>query len=217
MIKKGAGHSEILLKEISIETKKELKALDELPEFTNLLFSKGNNDYKNKKKGILLYSRYIYIMAKEILEAGKPKYFVFDFCGFNIEIDEKSLVHILTQHFSPMTRPHKFPVKSFFQMDISPRTIHLQLAEMFTKIEKSGLFNAVAANNPQFKLEFRYKDTPYRIWVNERKKSVQGQQEPVKYLAIGTFHPIEESDELKELENMSLNPIDGDFSLYQSK
>lgn len=218
-IVKGNRHTNNLLKKLSIETIQEIKkGLDTRPEFAPNTFARGNRNYRFEKMKIILYSKYIYIMAKEILESSPKKDLVLNFCGLPIEIDEESLIHILTQHFSPISRPHKMSTKSFFYEEIFPRRMNIQIGEFFSQIENSGLFDPeIIRGKTEFKINFSFKGTPYRIWINQRTKSVKSLGN-IDYLAIGTFHPIELPEEVKALINENdLHFINKDLSLYKIK
>lgn len=203
------NHSNELLKQISKETREELKEVEKNKGM--LIFRRDKEQYKLNKRRILLQSKYIYCTALLIFEMFDNKDFIFSINGQDIEINEYSIVHILNRHFSEITKQK--PDKSYHGKDIRPKYLNKQLKDIITIIDSSGLLKDKDIKN----INFRYKGINYAIWINKRIKQVKNKGN-VEYNRLETFYPIENQDELKKLEVESeYYQINEDIGIYIKK
>jgi len=200
------NHSDELLKQISKETRDELKNLNDQTD--TLLFKKQKQKYKLDKRAILLQSKYIYCMALQIFEMFDSDDFVLSLNGESIEITEYSIIHILNRHYSKITKP--FSDKSFHIEDFEPKLLNKQLKEIFNIIDESEVYN----DEPINKIAFRYKKVDYLIYVNQRTKQISGRGNVI-YNRLETFFPVEKQEEKNDLsQNYILERINEDLSVY---
>lgn len=209
------NHTEQLLQRCSKEARDTINELNNQPEFNlqNDPFARGKFLYKYKRWSNLLYSKFIYLMAKETFQGSVPGDFIFTLSGQTIEMNEYSIIHILSRHYAEVSK--KFNTgKSYLQKDFKPRELHHQFREILSKIDASGLLQP----NDIFKIPFAYKNVPHLIWIKEDDKQVPGQKGNVKYLRLETFYPVEEKASLDDLSNnYELVAIDENLSLYKPK
>lgn len=203
------NHSDELLKQISKETREELKNLEKTK--GRLLFKRDKLNYVKNKRSIILQSKYIYCTALEIFEMFDKKEFLLNLNGKEIEINEYSIIHILSRHFAQTTKP--LNKKSFHIEDIEPRYLNKQLKNIFQDIDVAKLLNGKSIN----KIAFQYKNIDYLIWINEQTKQIKGKGN-VQFNRLETFYPVEEQADIKDLkENYSLETIKEDLKVYVSK
>jgi len=203
------NHDNELLQQISKETRNDLKIIEKSK--GRLLFRRDKERYTLSKRATLLQSKYIYCMALQIFEMFDRKEFVIKLNGFDIEINEYSIIHILNRHYSEITKPNSS--KSFHIEDFEPKYLNKQIGAIFQEIENSGLYK----DNPITKISFRYKNIDYTIWVNVRTKQVKGQGN-VSYQRLETFYPVVDQKELSELiDNYDLKKVNNDLSIYIKK
>ncbi len=164
-----------------------------------------NSDYTM----FVLYSKYIYLLCsriKEIFESEKL-YHPMIIANNEIRFTEKSLVHILIRHYSPLSKISKENIfKSNHKDDFPPEQIHLQLENIFKNIEDSEIIR----NNIYFKdwdinkkplnedITFQFKGQIFRVWISlNLNKSGSGQ---IAFNEIETFHPLDDPEDLKKLK-----------------
>ena len=203
------NHSDELLKQISTETRGELKKIDSNKGL--LIFKKDKERYQLNKRRILLQSKYIYCTALLIFEIFDNKDFIFYLNGQDIEINEYSIIHILNRHFSEVTKQN-FD-KSYHGEDIKPKYLNKILKEIITNIDESKHLENKSINN----VNFRYKEKDYAIWINKRTKQIKGKGN-VKYNRLETFYPIENMGELKKLKDeFDYRQVNEDIGVYVKK
>lgn len=203
------NHTDELLKQISKETRKELKELEKNK--VMLIFRKDKERYRLNKKRILLQSKYIYCTALLIFEMFDNKDFILKLNGEDIEINEYSIVHILNRHFSEITKQN-FD-KSYHGEDIKPKFFNKQLKEIFDIIENSGLFENESIRH----INFNYKGVNYAVWINERIKQIKGKGN-IQYNRLETFYPIEQKEEINKLAtNYDCHQISDEVGVYTKK
>lgn len=203
------NHENELLQQISKETRNDLKIIEKSK--GRLLFRRDKVKYILSKRATLLQSKYIYCMALQIFEMFDRKEFFIKLNGFDIEINEYSIIHILNRHYSEITKPNSS--KSFHIEDFEPKYLNKQIGAIFQEIENSGFYKDSAIN----RISFRYKNIDYNIWVNERTKQVKGQGN-VSFLRLETFYPIVDQKELSDLiDKFDLKQINNDLSVYIMK
>ena len=209
------NHSEKLLQAMSKEARESIKLLNKEPEFNpqNNPFFKGSFLYKYKKWNLILYAKYIYLMAKEVFEYSTKEEFHFNLCGQSIEMDELSIIHILQRHFGEGVKKFQSG-KSHFYGEFKPKELNNQFRDILARIEQSQTLTA----GDIFKLPFLYKQHPYMIWISKKTKQEKGQKGNIKFLHLSSFHPIKDKDLLIDLENnYELILIDNELSIYRLK
>jgi hypothetical protein len=198
-----------LLSQVSTETRNEIKCLENVPEFKSDPFIKGRFTYRFKKIAILLQSKYIYCKSLEWYELYDPSDFILTLNNLEIEITSYSIIHILTRHFSKITK--QYPTKkSFHNDDFMPEFLPQNLKRIFEAFEESNLLNAFRQGN----IQFRYKKRDYSIWISEKRKTIKGMG-TIKYLRVDTFYPIEDNHLQQKLKtDLKLIQINPDLGLY---
>jgi hypothetical protein len=203
------NHSNELLKQISKETREELKEVEKNKGM--LIFRRDKERYQLNKRRILLQSKYIYCTALLIFEMFENKDFVFNVNGQDIEINEYSIIHILNRHFSEVTKQNFN--KSYHGEDIKPKYLNKQLKEIMTIIDESKHLDNQNINN----INFRYKGVDYAIWINKRMKQEKGKGN-VEYNRLETFYPIKNKEELEKLnDEYDYRQINNDIGVYVKK
>lgn len=206
------NHSEKLLQAMSKEARESLKLLNSLPEFNleNNPFSRGSRLYRYKRLNIILFSKFTYIMAKEVFECTPKSDFQFSLRDKVIEMDELSLIHILQRHYGEGVKNFRGG-KSHFYGEFKPRELNIRFQDIVNRINKSDIIFPIDI----FKIPFLFNKLPYMIWISEKHKQVKGVSGNVKFLHLSSFHPITDQILLKSLEsNYELNVIDNELSLY---
>lgn len=203
------NHSDELLKQISKETREELKIVEKNKRM--LIFRRDRERYQLNKRRILLQSKYIYCTALLIFEMFENKDFVFNLNGQNIEINEYSIIHILSRHFSEVTKQNFN--KSYHGGDIKPKYLNKQLKEIMTVIDESKHLENQNINN----VNFRYKGIDYAIWIDKKTKQEKGKGN-IEYNRLETFYPIKNKEELEKLnEKYNYHQINNDIGVYVKK
>jgi hypothetical protein len=206
---KKTNHTEKLLQEVSKETRDELKKLKKRTGRT--YFKKQVEDYKLNKLTTILQSKYIYCRALLIFEKFQRHDFMLTLNNHTIEIDEFSIVHILSQHYGAMTKFDKS--KLFHNEDFEPDYLNMQLAEIFKKIDNSNIFGKEDFS----KLRFQYQNVIYQIFINKRIKQV-GNVGNIEYNRLETFYPVKKKKDLDWiLKNHNLIKVDDEISVFIKK
>lgn len=203
------NHSEELIRQISIESRKNLTLIEKSK--GKLLFRRDKEKFILDKRAALLQSKFIYCVALLIFEMFDREEFILSLNGKEIEINEFSITHILSRHFAQITKPNS--KKSFHVGDFTPRYLNKQLKEVFQDIDDSGLLRGKTID----KIAFKYKNIDYVIYINERTKQVKGEGN-VSFNRLETCFPVTHQDEKAELNNnFNLEPINDDLSIYVKK
>ncbi|GAF05967.1 hypothetical protein [Saccharicrinis fermentans] len=201
-----ANHTSELLNQISKETRSQLKEIEKSR--GKLLFRADKQRHLINRRKILLQAKYIYLMALQIFEMFDKTEFVLSLNGQDIELNEYSIIHILSRHFSEITKVTTD--KSFHIEDFEPKYLNKQIGQIFNDIDNSGLFDG----QPIDKIAFRYKGIDYLIWTKKKVKHVKGKGE-VEYNRLETFYPVERQIDLQELnDNYSLQEVSAELSVY---
>jgi hypothetical protein len=139
------------------------------------------------------------------------KEFLISLNGKVIEINEFSIIHILSRHFAQTTKP--LNQKSFHIEDIVPRYLNKQLKNIFDDIDSSNSLNDKAIN----KIAFQYKNIDYMIWINERTKQIPGKGN-IQFNRLETFYPVVDKADIEDLkENYTLEIINEELKVYVNK
>jgi hypothetical protein len=202
-------HKDELLKQITTETRNELKQIENSK--GALLFNIDKINYSLSKSATLLQSKFLYCTALEIFEMFEKKEFLLYLNGNEIVINEYSIVHILNRHFAHITKPNS--IKSFHNSDFTPRLLNKHLKSIFEDIDKSKLLLDISIN----KIAFQFNNIDYHIWIHECVKYLKGRGK-VKFNRLETFYPVKDSKEINDLkQNFKLEVINENLKVYIDK
>lgn len=202
-------HTNELLRQISQETREELKKISKHKR--PLLFRKEKEEYTIRRREILLHSKFIYCTALMILEMFEKDDFILRLNDHEIEINEYSIIHILNRHFAQIVK--KDFTKSYHIKDVVPKYFNKTLKDIFIRIEQSGLYKGQSIEN----INFQYKGKNYAVWTHKRYKQRQGVGN-VEYYRLETFYPIENTKVLDLLNNeYEIKNVDAELSVYIKK
>ena len=207
-----SNHPNQALNYLAKETRSDIKDLEKQPEFNNYGFLRRCNHFDFRKKGIVLHSKFIYCKYQEVLSELSDADRIFILNGTEIEFNEYSYIHILSRHYAEIIKqtPNN---KTYHIPDFSPDEIVPQLNEIFKEIESSGKFQRQSIHE----VNFRFKGNLYRIWINERIKSVKGKGN-VKYNRLETFFPLADREMLEDINtNFVEEKITEEISVFIKK
>lgn len=199
---KKENHKDQLLLNYCIETRKEIKNLKREYKINEKL--QDSTDFLNRKKKILEFSKYRYIITRGVFEIIiKNNNYRLRLNGVPIFYNYHSLSHILTWHYGlPMKK--YITDKSHFAL-IFYENIHIELEKIFKKIDKSGFYS----NDSIFLINFKINDILYRVCCKEVEERGK------KIFRIETFFPIENIGEIQNLNvDYYENIVDREFSIY---
>ncbi len=206
---KKTNHKEALLQEISKEARLNLKDFNNTQDVKNDIIRKGSRLYFYKKLGILLHSKYIYLVCLGIRETLDSNNNLIYLNGEVIEFTEYSLIHIIQRHFAQLAKQYNTG-KTFHNKDFKPKILGKQLKEIIEKIDKSTLL----LNKPIKKIGFNFLGKDYLVWTESKTKSIIGKGN-VPYKRLQTFYPVEDISQLTVLKNNSdLVTITPELSVY---
>jgi len=182
------NHSDQLLQVVSAETREELRNLRKRYSIFSRTFS--SRDYQARKFKLLEWSKYRYIIIKEIFELSiKADHYKLYLNGQEIIFDYYSFAHILTRHFAHVMKTYETE-KSHFTQDVYHKEVHLKLEEIFKEIDISGVYSKSSIEE----INIRYNNNLYKIFNDYE---MQGSK---KILRLNSFFPIEEKRMLIRLE-----------------
>ncbi len=169
----------------------------------------GNSpEYEIIRKQFYLWSKYVYLMAKEVFEGyteSERKVFL---NGLEIEFDKESFYHIIYNHYAPNTKTGNSNKSFFTNQKIEPRKILEWVVEVIQKIEASGKYKQEKVR----KISINYQGDIYRIWINTGTRKDDGM---TRFNQVGSVYPINDSGDLKDLKcNYKLVKIDEELSVY---
>ena len=127
------NHSNELLKQISKETRNDIKEFEKKKKW--LLFKKRKEKFQIDKISLLLQSKYIYCLSLIIFEKIDEKEFILKLNRKEIEINEYSITHILNSHFEQIVKSQS--KKSFHSKDFEPECLSKKLKLIFDEIDNS--------------------------------------------------------------------------------
>lgn len=189
------NHKEPIIQELAIETRRDLKKLNQRYSGLNKIFKKQKDDYRLKKDKILLQSKFIYLLVKSVIQNTNSKDFEIPFSNEIIEFNIYSLVHIVSRHYA---EPIKGDGEKTYHYDhFFPTELHLDLKKILHEIDK---LNQININNTD-SIVFKFKNVVYKLWIQERFKQVKGKGN-VKIFRIQTFYPIYSENDLKEISEI---------------
>lgn len=201
-----SNHTSKLLNIVTKETRDEKKILTKTTGLTE------GEEYENKVKEILYYSKYVYILTQRIFGLKNIECQIVELNGNAIHIDYYSIVHILNRHFSPLQKQYEND-KDFFTEDV----IYDELIDFLESIIRTVDEHGGYIDSPPQKIMINYKGNPYTIYINKVTKQKKGIGN-YECLRLKTFFPVGAEDELKHLETeMTLVDISENLGVYLEK
>ena len=204
------NHVEDALRIISKEARFELKELDLEPEFHSLGFFRRCNAYDTKRRRIILHSKFVYCKYLEVFEELPTDSNIFQLNGHSLEFTEFSYLHIVFRHYAQIIKQTAKPDKSYHNEDFTPNNIIPKLGNLIADIEQSGVY----VGQDIKVLNFQYNGVDYRIYINQRNRSIRGVGS-VPYWRIETFFPVEDPEFRADIiQNYVRMPINDILSVY---
>lgn len=205
------NHKELVLQELSIETRRDLKNLDLRYSGLNKIFKKQKDDYRLKKDKIILQSKFIYLLVKSVIENNDSEDFEIPFSNKIIEFNIYSLIHIVSRHYAEPIKDN--PEKTYHYNHFYPTELHVDLKNILIKIDNLNLIDINNVDN----ICFEFKDIIYKLWIQKRFKQVKGMGN-VQIYRIQTFYPIYSEGEINNLkENYNEIAINEDLNVFINK
>lgn len=207
-----SNHPTQSLNYLAKETRADIKELEKQPEFNEYGFLRRCNHFDFRKKRILLHSKFIYTKNLQIMSELTEEEPIYELNGELIEFTEYSYIHILSRHYAEIIKqtPNN---KSYHIENFHPDEIVLRLKHIFKEIDDSGKY----VDDEIHEVNFRFKGDLYRIWVNERIKSIKGHGN-VKYYRLETFFPLKEKGMLGDLaETFEEKKLSEELSVFVKK
>lgn len=179
------NHFDRLIQIVAKETRDELKNLRKRYKIFHRTFS--SSEYQHRKFKLLEWSRYRYIMIKDVFELSiKSDHCKLFLNGQEIIFDYYSL----TRHYGHIMKPYETD-KSHFTQDVHHEQVHLELEKIFAKIDGSKVYTNQSIKD----INIRLNGTLYKIYIDEETKGA------AKILRLNTFFPIVNPNMLAKLEN----------------
>ncbi|WP_294733874.1 hypothetical protein [uncultured Flavobacterium sp.] len=208
---KKENHKDLILQELSIEARSNLKDFE--TRYSPLLkkFKKGQDDYRLQKCKIILHSKFVYLLVKSIIENNNNEDFKIPFSNEVVEFTLYSLVHIVNRHYAEQIKNN--PNKTYHYENFYPKELHVDLKNILIKIDEFELINLDKTDNVIFKSN----NVVYKLYIHKRYKQVKGQGN-VKIYRIQTFYPIYSNIEKQKIsEHYREVSVDGDLSFFVIK
>lgn len=206
------NHQDIILQEISSETRKDLKELEK--KYSKLLrnFKSKAKEYKYQKRKIILHSKFIYLLTKRIMEDYEKSNFEIPFDGNIIEFTPYSLIHIVNRHYAEKIKENN--EKTYHYGKFFPKQLHLDIKNILTEIDKLNIFRIESMDRNMI---FTFENTYYQLWFEKKTKQVKGKGN-VEYYRIQTFYPIYDIKEIANIEKMyNRHIINENLSVFSKK
>ncbi len=183
------NHTNQLIQIAAKETRDELKILRK--KYTALHRTFSSAEYQRRKFKLIEWSKYRYIMIKEVFELIiKSDHYKLYLNGQEIIFDYYSLTHILSRHYGHIMKVYETE-KSHFTKNIHHEEVHLQLETIFKQIDDSNLYK----NNSVEEVNIRFNGTLYKIFSDFETK------DSTKVLRLNSFFPTENIQMLDRLKN----------------
>ncbi len=200
------NHQEELLQQVAKEAREEIKELKKEYKYKNIQ-SKNSVNYKVKKNGIILFSKWLYCISLEIFESLDPNDFISEINSTNIEFNEYSLIHILNRHYAEILK--QFDTKKSFHSQIfEPRILSSQLKETLSLIDTSKHLLGKSIDL----IAFQINGIDYIIYTSEKLRG------NITYRRVNTFFPVEDVSEKQKLSiDYDLKPVNNSLSVYVPK
>lgn len=202
------NHSDQVLREISIETNRDLKQLKKKYSGLSKIFRKQQDDYELKKDKIILQSKFIYLLVIEVIQNNPKEDFEIPFNNEIIEFTIYSLVHIISRHYAEPIKGNE--EKTYHYGNFYPTELHIDLKNILIKIGKLKKIDINETDN----IIFIFKDTYYQLYIQKRNKQIKGKGN-VEIFRIQTFYPIYEKRKTEEIKRvLNLVQIDKNLSVF---
>ena len=183
------NHSDQLMQIATKETRDELKVLRK--KYTAFQRTFSSAEYQHRKFKLIEWSKYRYIMIKEVFELIiKSNHYKLYLNRQEIIFDYYSLTHILTRHYGHKMKPYETD-KSHFTKDVHHEEVHLQLEEIFKQIDNSNFYK----NNSVDEVNIRFNGTLYKIFSDTETNG------STNFLRLNSFFPTENKQMLDRLQN----------------
>jgi hypothetical protein len=214
------NHLDKLLNEIAREFRVWKKKFEKNPVFSGDHFFKGKFVYRTGIKQLVLLSKYLYLMAKDILIYNQGIIKNITFCGIEIWFTEYSIAHIVFGHYGEGVKP-RFYGKSHFYNDsrIHPRDVISTIRGILTKISISGIMPTPSSEQLRraFQIPIIYNSQPYAIWLKEFQMGQKGKGMVTK-VRVESFYPLKEVSEIDKIgRNFEELKIDEELSVLKKK
>lgn len=205
------NHKEPVIQELSIETRRDLKKLNQKYSGLNKIFKRQKDDFRLKKDKIILQSKFIFLLVKSVIENNDSKDFEIQFSNEIIEFGIYSLVHIISRHYAEPIKGDED--KTYHYDNFYPTELHLDLKDILVEIDKLNIVDI----NLTDRIVFKFKNVIYKLWIQKRFKQVKGKGN-IKIFRIQTFYPIYSETDLKDIsENYNETEISENLSVFVNK
>ncbi|MBC7410118.1 MAG: hypothetical protein H7339_17170 [Arcicella sp.] len=209
---KNEKHSDQILQELAIETRRDIKALD--AKYTPFLkrFRKYQDAYRLKKDKLILQSKFVFLLVKSVIENNNSEDFEIPFSGETIEFTIYSLVHIVSRHYAEPMKDN--PDKSYHYENFYPTELHIDLKNILLEIDKLNLIDINKKDN----IIFKFKGIIYHLWIQKRYKQVKGHAGNIQIFRVQTFYPIHSEAEIQNVtEKFEEIAVAEELSVFISK
>jgi hypothetical protein len=150
----------------------------------------SNEDYKYKRKAIILWSKYLYLRVSRIFDEIESKQILVDFGGIIITITIWSMVHILNRHYAAVAK--QSPSSKSFHQDVNLKFFE-DPEQLKIILEKIGRYKTLKPEHISF-IPFKLNGIVYSIYT-EKKIGNNGTQ----FIQLQTFYPTEDRSELSRI------------------
>lgn len=162
------NHNDLILQELGIETRRDLRELNKKFSGLNRIFKKQKGDFKLRKDKLILQSKFIYLLVKSMIENNESQDFEIPFSNEIIEFTIYSLVHIVNRHYAHGIKQND--EKTYHYKHFYPTELHIDLRKILLEIDKLNLININNTDN----IIFNFKSINYRIYIQKKFKQKKG-------------------------------------------
>jgi hypothetical protein len=206
------NHSDQILQELAIETRRDLKDLNQKFSGLNRIFRRQKDEFRLKKDKLILQSKFIYLLVKSVIENNESQDFEIPFSNETIEFTVYSLVHIASRHYAHAIKQNDD--KTYHYDHFFPTELHVDLRNILLEIDKLNLVDINKTDN----IIFKFKGVNYRLYIQKKYKQVKGIKENIQIFRVQTFYPLYSEESLQMLSNEYMeNKINDDLTLYVYK
>lgn len=203
------NHTDPVLQELGIETRRDLKILNQKFSGLNKIFRRQKDDYKLRKDKLILQSKFIYLLVKSVIENNESQDFEIPFSNETIEFTIYSLVHIVSRHYAQQIKQNDD--KTYHYDHFFPTELHIDLRNILLEIDKLNLININQTDN----IIFNFKGVIYKLYIQKRFKQVKGVKGNIPIFRVQTFYPLYSPENLEMLnKEYTKIKINDDLSLY---
>jgi len=206
------NHGDPVMQELGIETRRDLKDLNQKFSGLNKIFRRHKDEYKLRKDKLILQSKFIYLLVKSVIENNESQDFEIPFSNETIEFTIYSLVHIVSRHYAqPMKQNND---KTYHYDHFFPTELHIDLRNILLEIDKLNLININQTDN----IIFNFKGVNYKLYIQKRYKQIKGIKGNIQIFRVQTFYPLYSENSLETLKNDYIeNNINDGLTLYTHK